>query len=339
VTKGEKVEWVSGVRVTTKDTCILLDPTNGRETGRGTHRFISHAHADHTASLSTHGTKYATLSTKRIYEGIRGKSIMDFKEVRVNHPIKLDDVEVTPINAGHMLGSIQFKIAAPNTTLLYTGDLNCVDTLTTERADAVKCDVLLIEATFGNPSYIFPDREATYAKVVEWATRQAIEGHVPTFHVYAAGKAQEIVRLFNIYTRLPVMVSPFVSAANEAYECEGVKLMYETVDAEPARSLSRRPPYVYVTTPSDRFVPANCMRATATGWALRGAWNRFPSFPLSSHADFRQLVKFVEATEARTVHIFTGYSDIFATYLQKRFGINARPIPSSTQKRLLDFRH
>jgi len=339
VTKAERVEWISGVRVTTKSTCILLDPTNGRETNRATHRFISHAHADHTQSLSSRGPKYATLSTKRIYEGIRGKPIMDFKEIKVNHPVKLDDVEVTPINAGHMLGSIQFKIVTANTTLLYTGDLNCVDTLTTERADAVKCDVLLIEATFGNPSYIFPDREDTYARIVDWATKQAIEGHVPTFHVYAAGKAQEIVRLFNIYTRLPVMVSPPVSASNEAYECEGVKLVYETVDAEAAHRLSRRLPYLYVTTPSDHFVPDNCVRATATGWALRGVWNRFPSFPLSSHADFRQLVRFVEATGARTVYIFTGYGDIFAAYLKKRFGIDARPIPSSTQKRLLDYRH
>jgi len=329
----ERVEWISGIRVTTKETCLVLDPTSSGGFDKRTHRFISHAHADHTQSLSTRGIKYATTSTKRIYEGIRKKPIMDFNEIKVNHSIRLGDVEVMPINAGHMLGSVQLKIRTPNKTLLYTGDLNCIDTLTTDRAESVECDLLLIEATFGNPYYIFPNRESTYAKIVEWATRRAKEGRVPTFHVYAAGKAQEIVKLFNLYTKLPVVVSPLVSAANEAYDHEGVKLRYETIDAERKRDLFKSGPYVYVTTPSDRLVPEKCERAVATGWAL-GTANRFPSFPLSSHADFKQLIEFVKSTRAKTVYIFTGYSDFFASYLQNRFGIDARPIQSVAQKRL-----
>jgi putative mRNA 3-end processing factor len=331
----ERIEWISGIRVTTKETSLILDPTcSGLD--KRTHRFISHAHADHTQSMSARGPKYATQSTKMIYEGVRKRSITDFKEIKVKRPIKLDDVEITPINAGHMLGSIQLRIRTPNKTLLYTGDLNCVDTLTTNRAESVECDLLLIEATFGNPFYIFPDREVIYTKIVEWATRRARDGAVPTFHVYAAGKAQEIVRLFNSYTNLPVVVSPSVSAANEVYAAEGVKLIYEK-STSVGEVLFDRAPYVYVTTPSDHQVPEKSERATATGWALRNVGNRFPSFPLSSHADFKQLVEFVEATKAKTVYIFTGYSELFASYLRKRFGIDARPIPSVTQKRLFEF--
>jgi len=132
------------------------------------------------------------------------------------------------------------------------------------------------------------------------------------------------------------VVSPPVSAANEAYNRAGVKLRYERAEIESGDDLFDSRPYVYVTTPSDRLVPEKCERATATGWAL-GAWSKFPSFPLSSHADFRQLVEFVRATRAKTVYIFTGYSDLFASYLQKRFGIDARPIPTVAQKRLLEF--
>jgi putative mRNA 3-end processing factor len=336
VTRRERVEWTSGVRVTTKETRIALDPVRSGGLERGVHRFISHAHADHTQGLSGHGTKYATMPTRMIYENLRKKQVKDFKELRIRHPIRLDDVEVTPIDAGHMLGSIQFKITTPNKTLLYTGDLNYTDTLTTHRAESVECDILLIEATFGSPFYVFPDRESTYARIVEWSTDQAKEGRVPTFHVYAAGKAQEIVRLFNIYTELPVVVSPSISAANEAYSRNGVTLRYKTLDTESNLDFDDEP-FVYLTTPSDRLVPDRSERATATGWALRNGSGRFPSFPLSSHADFKQLVEFVLSTKAEKVYIFTGYADPFASYLQKRFGIDARPVPQVVQKSLFEF--
>ncbi len=58
MTKEERVEWVSGVQVTTKETRLVLDPIRSGGFERGTHRFISHAHADHTQSLSTHEPKY-----------------------------------------------------------------------------------------------------------------------------------------------------------------------------------------------------------------------------------------------------------------------------------------
>ena len=339
MTRDERVEWASGVRVTTKETCLVLDPSRRGGFDRKTHRFISHAHADHTQCFSTPGPKYATKSTRMIYEGLHRRPIVDLKEIRVKDPVKLDDVEVTPINAGHMLGSIQFKIATPNKTLLYTGDLNCVDTLTTSRAENVECDMLLIEATFGKPYYIFPDREATYAKIVDWATQRAREGYIPTFHVYAAGKAQEIVRLFNIYTRLPVVASPVVSAANEAYNREGVKLSYEKSELINEENSSHQTPYVYVTTTSDSLVPEKSEKAVATGWALGYTTNRFASFPLSSHADFRQLVEFVRATKAKTVYVFTGFGDVFASYLQKKLEIDARALPSEIQKKLVEFKH
>ena len=334
--KDEKVEWISGVRVITKETRVILDPTHSGVVGKGDHRFISHAHADHTQGISSRAATYTTAATRMLYERIRKKPVKDFREIRIRHRVRLDDVEVVPINAGHMLGSVQFKIVTPNKTLLYTGDLNCIDTLTTDKAESVQCDLLLMEATYGNPFYVFPDREATYAEIIEWATQRAKVGHVPTFHVYAAGKAQEIVRLFNVYTKLPVVVSPLVSAANEIYNNAGLRLEYSVAGETSDQDLETGP-YVYVTTPSDSLLPARCERAVATGWALRSSPSRFPAFPLSSHADFRQLVEFVRLSRAKTVYLFTGYSALFSAYLRKRFGIDARPIPQVTQKRLLEF--
>jgi Cft2 family RNA processing exonuclease len=63
----------------------------------------------------------------------------------------------------------------------------------------------------------------------------------------------------------------------------------------------------------------------------------FPSFPLSSHADFRQLVSFVRATKAKKVYLYTGYVDTFSEYLMKKLELKAKPLPPLAQTELGDF--
>ena len=302
------------------------------------HVFISHAHADHTFGFSTGAIKYSTIETKKIFEDIRKRTVRNFKEVKIRHRIKIGDASVTALNSGHILGSTQFKVELPQKTVLYTGDINCVETLTTSPADETRCDLLVIEATYGNPSYIFPHRDKTYAKIVEWAAHQAKDRRVPTFHVYAAGKAQEIVKLFNVYTKLRVVTHPVISKVNETYSNEGIPLQYTSAFNGDTSKIMEDDACVCVTTPSRQSFSADrSVRAVATGWAVRMSPECFSAFPLSSHADFNQLVQFVKATRAKTVYTFTGYTNMFATYLQKKLGVNARPIPAFVQRRLFEF--
>jgi len=302
------------------------------------HVFISHAHADHTFGFSTGAAKYSTTETRKIFEDIRKKTVRNFKEVRIKQRVKIGDVAVSALNAGHILGSTQFKVELPQKTVLYTGDINCIDTLTTSSADEIRCDLLVIEATYGNPSYVFPHRDSTYAKVVEWAAQQARNRRIPTFHVYAAGKAQEIVKLFNVYTRLHVVTHPIIAKVNETYSNEGVRLEYTSALNDEAARILKEGACVCVTTPSTRsFSAEKSVRAVATGWAVRMPPECFSAFPLSSHADFKQLTQFVKATRAKTVYTFTGYTNMFASYLQRKLGVHALPIPAFVQKRLFEF--
>ncbi len=336
--KDEQIGWLGGVTFRTKEAKLVFDPVPGCLVEQDAHVFISHAHADHTFGFSTGAAKYSTIETKKIFEDVRKKTVRNFKEVKVKHRVKIGDVAVTALNAGHVLGSAQFKVELPQKTVLYTGDINCVDTLTTFSADEIRCDLLVIEATYGNPSYVFPHRERTYARIVEWAAQQAKNGRVPTFHVYAAGKAQEIVKLFNVYTKLRVVTHPVIAKVNETYSNEGIRLQYTSAFSHEAAKMLEDGACVCVTTPSKQSFSADrSVRAVATGWAVRMPPECFSAFPLSSHADFNQLTQFVKATKAKTVYTFTGYTNMFATYLQRKLGVNARPIPAFVQRRLFEF--
>ena len=331
-----KTGWQKGVVISTKQGRIVLDPVGSRGVGRHTPVFVTHAHADHTYGLRTSTRKYATPETIRIYEELSQKHLRNTVSMRLNKPVKIGDIEVTPVNAGHMLGSAQLFVETPEKTILYTGDINCVDTLTTKAAQATECDELIMEATYGDPFYVFPSRHRIYARIVEWATAQAKKGRSVAFRVYAAGKAQEIIRLFNVYTTLPVVANPLVSRVNEAHATFGMQLDYVDISDRELEAIDGV--HVFVTTARDESIPCNnSVRAAATGWALKMYSRSFPSFPLSSHADFKQLTNYVRATKAKRIYLYTGCIDIFGEYLKRRLGIKAKPLPALVQTELKDF--
>jgi putative mRNA 3-end processing factor len=336
--KENSVGWLGGVVINTDDGKMIFDPVAARNMERDAHVFISHAHSDHTLAFHSKVMKYSTKETRRIYEKLREKTVENWRPVEYGRKVRIGDVEVLPLNAGHMLGSAQFKVVTRDHTYVYSGDLNCVNTLTTEAAEAPECDTLIVEATYGDPSFIFPRRETTYARIVSWALREVKDGRIPTFHVYSSGKSQEIVRLFNVYTKLPVVCASVVGRANEAYSEAGIDLSFVEAETAEGKRLLRKGNCVYVTTTgSNSLVPSHASEAMATGWAVRFGSGSYASFPLSSHAGFDQLVKYVAKTGARRVYAFTGYSELISEYLRRELKIEADPLPLLSQRSILDF--
>jgi putative mRNA 3-end processing factor len=336
--RENRVGWLGGVVIDTDDGRMVFDPAATRSMECDAHIFISHAHSDHTLGFQSSVMKYSTKETKRIFERLRERTVRNWRPVEYGHKIRIGDTEVLTLNAGHMLGSAQFQVITPDQTYVYTGDLNCVNTLTTEAAETPECDTLIIEATYGDPSFIFPRRERTYARIVSWALREAKNGRMPTFHVYSSGKSQEIVRLFNVYTKLPVVCASVVGRANEAYNEAGVDLSFVEAETAEGRRLLRKGSCVYVTTTGgNSSVPSHASEAMATGWAVRFGSGSYASFPLSSHAGFDQLVKYVAKTGAKRVYAFTGYSELISKHLRRELKVEADPLPLLSQRSILDF--
>jgi putative mRNA 3-end processing factor len=335
--REERIGWSNGILVDTGGTRLLFDPTLGRTLHENWNVFITHAHSDHTYGFATSARKYSTKETLRIYEALRERRVRNSTTVKIGETISMDDVEIRVLNAGHMLGSSQYEISTGNFTAIYTGDINCVDTLTTEAAEHRTCDYLIIEATYGHPSYTFPRRSAMYADIIRWAVTEIKNGKIPTFQVYSSGKPQEVVRLFNVYTKIPVVCSTAIAHANSVYSENGVNLEYLDSSTSEGRKTLRSGDCVYVTTAGSNHLPRNASRAVATGWALQQAFRKFTSFPLSSHADYTQLLHYVGAVRPKRVYVFTGYSDVLSSEIERKLSIRASPLPIISQTKLLDF--
>lgn len=335
-TRGDKFAWLDGLVVATSNVTIVLDPIKLRKLSPKSRVLVSHAHSDHTRGFGHKGTKQSTIETREIHSALNSHKVSNFKPIDLNHKVTIDDIEVKALNAGHMLGSAQYLLHTPSTSILYTGDINCVDTLTTKAAQPHKCDVLVIEATYGSPFYHFPSRETIYAGVVEWAVEMIKQGCIPCLHVYAAGKAQEIVRLFNLYTHLPVIVNPVLDGVNTAYRKGGHALEWMTSTSTDGSEILEKNPCVYVTTPNDRrSIGRKTGRAYATGWAL-SLGGRTAAFPLSSHADFEQLMSFVKACEPEKVYIFTGFAEELGRSIKSELGLEASGLPAINQRTLFE---
>jgi putative mRNA 3-end processing factor len=322
--------------IATPSVTIVVDPIKLRTISTTSRVLVSHAHSDHTRGFRHKGVKQSTTETKEIHTALNSHKVSNFQAIDLNRKISIDDVDVKALNAGHMLGSAQFLVETPQSSILYTGDINCVDTLTTKAAQPHRCDVLVIEATYGSPFYHFPSRDTIYANVVEWSVEMIKQGFIPCLHVYAAGKAQEIVRLFNVYTRLPVIVNPVLDGVNAAYKKAGHDLEWISANSIEGGEVLEKNPCVYVTTPNDRrSIGRKTARAYATGWALsmRG---RNAAFPLSSHADFEQLVSFIKACSPEKVYIFTGFAEEMRQLIRTELGLEAKAVPSINQRTLSD---
>jgi putative mRNA 3-end processing factor len=335
--RHQRIGWASGILIEPGGSRLLFDPILGRPLGEDWHVFITHAHSDHTYGFGSAARKYSTQETLQIYEALRNRTVKNARTLSVGERVKIDDTEISVLNAGHMLGSCQYQIAAPEFTAIYTGDINCVDTLTTQAAEHGSCDYLIIEATYGHPSYVFPPRSTMYADIVSWTMSEIRNGKIPTFQVYSSGKPQEVTRLFNTYMNIPVVCAPTIALGHGVHAKNGLKLEYLDSSTPEAKRMLRKGDCVYVTTMNGDHIPRNASRAVTTGWALRQAFRKFTSFPLSSHADHNQLLEFVRRANPKRVYAFTGYSDVLATEIERKLGIRAGPLPVIAQTKLLDF--
>jgi Cft2 family RNA processing exonuclease len=332
-----RLGWRNGVTLAFKDRFVHFDPS--RKLGKDCTVFISHAHADHLSKLSSEAESYLTPETFDIASVIQGRPPVKAIPLGFNQTLKLDEFEIIAHNAGHMLGSAQFELRSSGSTVVYTGDINCRNMFTTSAAESIPCDSLILETTYGVPYYTFPDLTITCAEIVEWALQQVKTGKIPVFRAYSGGKAQEIIKIFNVMTRIPVIAEGVVAEITEAYVRNGVNLNYFNSASTEAQELLKTGECVCISS-QDRGVAglANSSLAVATGWALGKRFlRREAAFPLSSHADFDQLIEYVKQARPREVITVHGFKEEFADYLRRKFGIKARPISPLQQDSLTDF--
>ena len=105
--------------------------------------------------------------------------------------------------------------------LLYTGDFKPRPSPTNEPLEPVSCDILVMEATYGKPEYVFPPEEQTLDTACRILSSWLDRGESPVIHAWRLGKAQELLHLLQ-GRGFDVAVEESVYRVARAYEEGGV---------------------------------------------------------------------------------------------------------------------
>ncbi len=311
-------------------------------TAVGALNVVSHAHADHTFRR-TPETVVCSRATAAIAAARSGRKF----EYVSDHPA------VTLRPAGHVLGSrvACFSGQRPDgseTRYCYTGDFTLEDRWYLEGfdPDTVDADVLVMETTYGQPRYQFPDAATLESEIRAWL-RENDDRPLFLFG-YTLGRAQKLLALVSedpagirdggearrgIDGR-EVLVSAAIDRVSSAMEtvsdCRFPGRPYDSL-----RGLSDE----IVVLPSnqaradwvrDAVEREAALTAGFSGWAIddgfrfRGAFDAV--FPLSDHADFDALCRTVEAIDPDRIYTHHGFADAFATRLETEYGYTARAL-------------
>lgn len=320
-----RVRQLGGILVEYGDQGVIMDPS------RNTHSFptfVTHAHGDHASAFKhPEREKYATQETFDLLKAMDWKRLDGLNKVKVGDTVKLDDIEVTVHNSGHVLGSVQYEINTPEGSVLYTGDLCTEETFTMEPATPVQCDMLVIETTFGSPMFQFPKRDDVAVEVYQWAVNTVIQGRIPTFKTDSIGNAQEVISILNQYTNLPVVTNKTATKVTELYKSLGYNL--DSVDAlsSEGAELIESGKCALITPKGSKPKWENLDIALASGWASIMGRKRI-AFPLSDHADYKGLMSHIRKCKPKRVLTFHGgnFTKDFHEHVRKRLGIAASPL-------------
>ena len=189
-----------------------------------------------------------------------------------------------------------------------------------EPAEVVPCDTLIIESTYGRPEYRFPPEEQVldqcFATLKSWLEA----GYTPVVVAHRTGKAQELLHhLLNAGFDIALEASTWditqrYQEAGMTFPSEYRRLDNGTRDGE----VVLRPPG------RKKAVEGESLRSRTmalTGWAvdpsLRYRSGAATTLPFSDHADFDDLVSYVEAVKPKRVFTVYGFPHL-AAHLRQR---------------------
>ncbi len=278
---------------------------------------ISHAHTDHLP------TSFQKL------EAITSPESRDLIAFRRKKQLSItSDPRVHMLDAGHILGSRMVLVKADE-DVLYTGDFCTRDKKSTQGARPHKCDILITEATYGLPRYVFPDHLETMSLVRDWLEDLIREGTSAVLLAYPLGKSQELAVALD---GLPLVMHANISENNRILTKHGHKLPLEEYDPE-----RTKPPFVYITSGFGKDkLRVESMRkhgaktAAFSGWALDRGFATLSrideAFPVSDHCGYNELIEFIRGCSPSRVFTTHGFAKEFAAQVKKDLGIAALPL-------------
>lgn len=301
-------------------------------------RVVTHAHSDHTLGLrkSLKQCEFVlmTQATKDLIDVMRGSLFLmkgKVKTLEYGEPLIYLDEQITLYPADHILGAAQVLVEdAEGNRVLYTGDFRMPKTL------VVEADVLVMEATYGNPYRVRPfgrDVEEVFLSLVERGLR---DGPVYVFGYY--GKLQEAMQMLRSRgVRAPFVVPEKVFHVCKVCERHGMRLgQYLFSGSERAKAmLDKKEEFVgFYHMGSRRNAGKGFLRVYLSGWEFRSSYRQVGErefiVALSDHCDFEDLLDYVRRSRPRLVitdNFRVGDAKALAKEIRRRMGIEAVALP------------
>ncbi|MEY2538916.1 MAG: ligase 1 [Verrucomicrobiota bacterium] len=321
-----EVRYERGVYLPRQD--LWLDPWDARHLA-----FVSHAHSDH---IAPHAEIILSERTARLMQarmpGKRKEHVLPFGQ-----PQSVRDMAITLLPAGHIFGSAQFFLQTDNGSLLYTGDFKLRHGKSAEPAEWKQADTLIMETTYGLPRYRLPPTEQVVGQIVAFCEETLEQGGVPVLLGYSLGKAQEILCSLADANLTP-MLHGAVYQMTRIYEQFGQNFCkYVRYNAkEVAGKVLICPPSANRSRMLEK-IPGKRV-AMISGWAIDpNAIYRYQvdaAFALSDHADYTDLIRYVDLVQPRRVLTLHGFAAEFARDLRDR-GVEAWALSQENQMELM----
>lgn len=301
---------------------------------------ISHAHSDHAVKK---GRIIATQQTARLLEARYGAEHAERVECRQR--ISLGKLAATLYPSGHILGAAQILIETSQTSLLYSGDIKLRPGYSAEPIEVPQAENLIVEATFGNHMFQWPKREVIEERIAEFAEDGARFGFTPCYMAYSLGKAQELLMIL-AKAGIRAYVSESVYEMCKVYEEFGARfgnyrLYRDEPEIDGVLVIPPQKAHHLNLTGAKRGPHENAKYshgvkfALVSGWAMTQRMTEVPGIPLSDHADFGELLRYVDRVKPRKVWTTHGYARDLASALRHR-GYDAQILPERDEERQLE---
>ena len=291
---------------------------------------ITHGHSDH--ARAGHGAVLATAATLDIMAERYGLGFAEqMQAAAYGEVVPRDEVEVTLVPAGHVLGSAQAAVRWKGLTMVVSGDFKRRRDPTCAAFTPVPCEVFISEATFGLPVFRHPEPAEEIDRLLRSVRQFPERAHL--VGAYALGKAQRIICLLReAGWERPIYIHGALERLCALYQKHGVDLG----PLAPATTAAKKdfageiviaPPSALQDRWSRRF--PDPVAAFASGWmqVRARARQRGVELPLviSDHADWDELTATVDELRPGELWITHGREEALARWAELH-GVPARAL-------------
>jgi putative mRNA 3-end processing factor len=282
---------------------------------------ITHGHSDH--ARGGHGAVLATAETLAIMETRYGAHTQA-QAIAYGEPIRVGEVDIRFLPAGHVLGSAQIVLEYAGERIIVSGDYKRRPDPTCPPFEPVPCDIFITEATFALPVFRHPQVQTELTRLLD--TLEAQPERSVLVGAYALGKAQRVIaELRRCGYHEPIYIHGALERLCALYREHGVELGPLAAVMDARRDALKGA--IVVAPPSalhdrwSRRLPEP-ITAMASGWMRvrqRARQNNI-ELPLviSDHADWDELTGTIEEIRPAEVWVTHGREEALVHWCRQR---------------------